>query len=673
MIIYRLAAREGIFIWNLLKKYKLVMIVLSALLTTIALMLLVRLPERMNSEPQSVTVAEVNGVYDLTGIEDLDDVPVILPPGSTYYPNTLLTPETAESAMPASTEQYDALRADYLSQRFIVELPDGSEIYTLAFTLSGRHAMRVYANGELVGQGGMPGATKKDTEVWENNLTCYATPKDGKLDIILQSAQFYHYSSGARLATLSIQNTASAPSSGLTNEAKGFLVMGALVCAAALLLFIYLLLSHTRATLYFALACLAMALRECVQTEVWTYFPINGKLSFVLEYLSVVLLAVFLCLYLGQYAKGRFLRTVQHTAVAGSICYGICLLFCDSVFYTSILQFYQVLLVLCIVPGISGLFWMMRRPTKEQTAALYGIAVFFLAAVSDIVMYSDLLGDGPNAPLSEMAMLVFMLAQTVSLFLMNNRVLTESKEVEQKLIAEKEALESLNRMKTEFLGNVSHELKTPLTVMSGYAQTTRQLAERVGELDGGEVSRRMKLISSEAERLSLMVGQVLDVTRMEEGHMAMEKRSCHVDEIIHAAVETHYPMLNKNANRLEIHIEPGLPAVSADPARISQVIVNLISNAVRFTANGLITISAKRKDTNIVVSVADTGTGITPDRLSHIFERYYHKEKSGVGQNTGTGLGLYICKHIVEQHGGKIWPESEEGRGTSVFFTLPIQ
>ncbi|MDD3231605.1 MAG: ATP-binding protein [Oscillospiraceae bacterium] len=628
----------------------------------------------MNNEPQSITIEEENGVYDLTGITDFGEAAAILLPGPAYYPNTLLTPESVDSSDPVSTEQYDALRADYLSQRFTVELPTNSGAYTLTLNLSGRHAMRVYVNGELVGQGGKPGATKQETEVWENNLTCYASPIDGKMDIILQSAQFYHYRSGARLSTLSIRNSAYAPGSGLTNETKGFLVMGAFVCAAALLLCIYLLLSHTKATLYFALACLSMALRECIQSQAWTDFSfLSGNTSFLLEYLSVVLLTIFLSLYLGQYAIGRFLHTVQYTAIIGSLLYGTSVLFCDSVFYTSMLQFYQALLVLCIVPGISGLFWTMWNPNKEQSAAIYGIAVFFLAAISDILMYNNVFGyQHPKTPISEAAMLVFVLAQTVSLFLMNNRVLAESKAVEQKLAAEKDALETLNCLKTEFLGNVSHELKTPLTVMSGYAQTTKQLAERPGELDCGEVSRRMKLISSEAERLSLMVGQVLDVTRMEEGRMAMERIPCHIDEIIHAAIETHYPMLNKYANRLEIHIEPGLPAVSADPMRISQVVVNLISNAVRFTSNGLITISAKREGTRIVACVADNGTGISLNRLSHIFERYYHKEKTGGGQNTGTGLGLYICKHIVEQHGGNIWIESEEGRGTSVFFTLPI-
>jgi signal transduction histidine kinase len=131
-------------------------------------------------------------------------------------------------------------------------------------------------------------------------------------------------------------------------------------------------------------------------------------------------------------------------------------------------------------------------------------------------------------------------------------------------------------------------------------------------------------------------------------------------------------MLNKNVNRLEIHIETGLPSICADPVRISQVIVNLISNSVRFTSNGLISISAKYEKKSVEVCVADTGTGIAPSFINHVFERYNTKEKKGAGQDTGTGLGLYICKYIIEQHGGQIWIESEEGKGTSVFFTIPV-
>ncbi|HWQ75795.1 MAG TPA: ATP-binding protein [Syntrophomonas sp.] len=660
--------KETAHIKRVTDRYQLPLILAAALLTVLAVMLLVGLPET----PEGVTVTEQNGIYDLTGIPALDETIVRLAPGSDYYPNTYLSPHDVDSAAAESTDRFEEIGADYLSQRYVLRLPDNSDTYLLTVELSGRHALRAYVNGRLAGQAGRPGTTKQDTEVWENNLTLYASAVDGEMEIILHSAQFYHARGGASLASVSLRKAEAALDPFSDLRIKGIIIMGALLCAAVLLLGIYLLLSRTRATLYFSLACIVMALREYLQSQAWVYFPISGNLSFMLEYLSLALLTVFLTMYLAQYAVGRFLRVIQYTAVLGSCIYGACVLLGDSIFYTSILKYYQLLLVACIVPGITVLFWHMRHPVREQGAAMFGIAVFFIAALYDILMYKAFWATGMNTPISEAAMLVFVLAQTASLFQMNNRVLVEAKAAEQKLEAEKAALESLNRLKTEFLGNVSHELKTPLTVMSGYAQTTKQLAGNRDTLEPSEVSRRMTLISSEAERLSLMVGQILDVTRMEEGRMVMEPVRCHADEIIHAAVETHYPILNKNQNRLDIRIESDLPAVHADPARIAQVIVNLISNAVRFTTDGMIVISAKKENANILICVSDTGMGIAAERLPHIFERYGKKQKSGVGQDTGTGLGLYICKHIVEQHGGEIRIESEEGRGTSVFFTLPL-
>lgn len=171
------------------------------------------------------------------------------------------------------------------------------------------------------------------------------------------------------------------------------------------------MLARTKATLYFALACVAMALREAIQSQAWTYFPLSGNRSFMLEYFSVVLLTVFLTLYLGQYADNRLLKGLRVTALAGSGIYGLCVLFGDSIFYTSVLTFYQVLLLLCIIPGVAGLFFGMQNPNKEQAAALYGIAVFFLSAVADIVMYLDIFGETEtNLPVSESTMLIFAVA-----------------------------------------------------------------------------------------------------------------------------------------------------------------------------------------------------------------------------------------------------------------------
>jgi signal transduction histidine kinase len=639
---------------------------LAALLTVIVLMVLVRLPE----DPKNVMVTEQNGVYDLTGITEPGDTIVTLPPGSTYYPSILLTPETADSAMPVGTDEFAALRVDYLSQRFMLKLPDNSDTYTLTFTLSGRHAMRVYVNGRLAGQTGNPGTAKQDTEVWENNITVTASAVDGKMDVILNSAQFYHYRSGANLATLNVEKAAGTVVPGLSEPIVGFLVTGALLCAAAVLLGIFLFLSHTKATLYFALACLVMALRECIQSQAWTYFPVSGNVVFMFEYMSVMLLTVFLSFYLRQYAITRFLRTTLYMAVAGSLVYGLILLLADSVFYTRALIFYQLLLIAAIVPGIGGLFWTIRRPNKEQATALYGIAVFYLAALADILMSGHLLGDGHNPTISEKAMLVFVLAQTVSLFLMNNRVLGEAKESEQKLAAEKAALESLDRMKTEFLGNVAHELKTPLAVVSGYAQDSRK--RLLEKNDAGEaLPGQMQLICAETERMSLMIGQVLDVTRIDEGRMTITPKKVSPAEIIQKTAETYFTMLNQNGNRLRLSLPESLPFMSADADRVGQVLLNLLSNAMRHTQNGQITIGAAEKEGFVEISVLDTGEGICPELLLRLFTRYATGSKK-TRTDSGTGLGLFICKHIVEAHSGTISAENQPGGGACFRFTLPI-
>lgn len=655
--------KEVLHINKVIFQHRLLFIILAAILTTVVLAVLSNLAWFIWGTPNSITVTDQNGSYNLSGINILDDTVIKLAPGSAYYPNTYLVPENAESAIPESTDSFDEIRADYLSQRFVIKIPDDDTVYAMTFSLSGRHAMRVYVNGKLTVQTGQPGTTKQSTEVWENNISFYAAAQDGKIDIILHSAQFYHAKRGASLAELNLSKTQASFDLFFSDRIKGMANMGALLCAAILLLGIFLMLSRTWATLYFALACIAMALRECLQSQAWTYFKIPGNLSFMLEYLSMVLLTVFLTLYLTKYASGKFLRIVQYTSLIGSCIYGLCLLG-DSIFYTSVLKYYQYLLIACIVPGISVLIWKMRRPTKEQGAAIYGIVVFFLAALSDIVMYSDIFGDQANIPISEVAMLVFVLAQTVSLFQMNNRVLGEAKAAEQKLEIEKTALESLNRLKTEFLGNVSHELKTPLTVVSGHAQL---ICSQLAGPEYAAIRDKSRIISSEADRLALMVGQVLDVTRIEEKKILLEKRLCHIDELIYQAVETHFPILNKGGNRLEINVGLDLPKVNADPGRITQVLVNVVTNALHHTKQGIITISAKEVDETMEISVSDTGKGIPEGELPKLFTRY----RSGSG-GAGTGLGLYICKYLVEEHGGAIRVESTVGKGTTVTFSLPL-
>ncbi len=665
-----MSAYPHITLSGTVKKHKLLFLIISAFLTAAVFVLLSSLLPSGEETGELLTINAVDAVYDLSGYTESAKQSFLLPAGDTYYPDTYLSPSEEAAAVAESVTNYDTIRAQYLSQRFEIELPDHADIYKITCRVSGRHALRIYINGTLVRQSGILGETKQTTQVWENNLTCYGVAKDGKMDVIVQTAQFYHQKRGASLAELVLENANT--SSGITDREKGLLVMGALFCASCFLFFIHLLHPVTGATLYFALACIVMAIRECLQSQAWTYFSwIPGNFSFLLEYFSVVLLTILLSLYLGQYGKGRFLRMIQMTAITGSILYGACVLFADSLFYTSVLLYYQILLIICILLGIGGIFRNLRSPSSEDWAALYGIAVFYIAAVRDILMYNDVFGDGPNEPISEAAMLVFVLAQALSLFLRNNRLVAEARSAEQRQFLEKEGLARLNQMKTEFLGNISHELKTPLMVVSGYAQNVKRTAEGRLDVNCEDIVQKMTLIVSETERLSLLVRQLLDLTRMDEGYMHMDKTPCYIDEIIYDAVNTHYPILNKNENQLDIRIAGPMPITHADSAKIAQVIINLIANASAHTKRGRITVTAAADEKNLKVLIADSGEGMSPEQLSGIFERYSHRH-SEKEQALGTGLGLPICKYIIEEHGGTIGAESQLGKGTVVSFTLPI-
>lgn len=150
--------------------------------------------------------------------------------------------------------------------------------------------------------------------------------------------------------------------------------------------------------------------------------------------------------------------------------------------------------------------------------------------------------------------------------------------------------------------------------------------------------------------------------------MVLEYSPCEMEGLVREVIETYFAVLNKNNNRLVLRIPIDLPPVQADSSRLKRVFVNLISNALKHTKNGTILLKAEDGDDGFVtVTVKDTGSGISEEDMPHIWERYY----KGKHSETGTGLGLFICKFIVESHGGKIWAQSTVGEGTSFMFTLP--
>ncbi len=230
--------------------------------------------------------------------------------------------------------------------------------------------------------------------------------------------------------------------------------------------------------------------------------------------------------------------------------------------------------------------------------------------------------------------------------------------------------EEAQRAKTAFVANVSHEFRTPLNMIIGLVDLMVESPEIYATVLSPEMRADLKVIHRNCEHLSNMINDVLDLTRMEAGRLALHKERVHLSQIIEAGVETIMPLIEKKRLSVAVKIPPDLPAIYCDNIRIQQVILNLLSNATRFTDDGGITVTVKRKAPQVWVSVADTGAGIRPEDVDTIFQPF---EQGGLWRGKGSsGLGLSISKRFVELHGGKMWLESELGVGTTFTFTLPI-
>jgi PAS domain S-box-containing protein len=227
-------------------------------------------------------------------------------------------------------------------------------------------------------------------------------------------------------------------------------------------------------------------------------------------------------------------------------------------------------------------------------------------------------------------------------------------------------LEKLDHTKTEFLSIVSHEFRTALTGIQGFSELIRD-----GGLEPDEVRAYGGYIFNDADRINRLIGDMLDLDRMESGRMSMRAGDIDINEVLAEAMAR----AGTAATPVEFKadLDPRLPIVVGDRDRLIQVVSNLVNNAIKYSPDGgTVTLSTRAEGGYALVSVTDTGLGIPPDEIGHVFERF-RRVRSGAAQSIpGTGLGLTIVKQIVEMHGGKIWVESAVGHGSAFHFTVPL-
>jgi signal transduction histidine kinase len=231
-----------------------------------------------------------------------------------------------------------------------------------------------------------------------------------------------------------------------------------------------------------------------------------------------------------------------------------------------------------------------------------------------------------------------------------------------------EKLEQIELMRRQLIADVSHELRTPLTAIKGSME---------GLIDGVLPAEHStyESVYREADRLQRLVEDLQELSRVESEGIKLALKPVNISPLIKNALQRMRPAFDHKKIKLESEIQEKLPRVKADEDRLLQVIINLLSNALQFTApKGRVKVIAKKNKNNLIVSIADNGVGIRQQDLEHIFERFYRADKSRSRQEGGgSGIGLTIAQSLVHAHGGRIWVESEEeGKGSVFHFSLPL-
>jgi signal transduction histidine kinase len=231
-------------------------------------------------------------------------------------------------------------------------------------------------------------------------------------------------------------------------------------------------------------------------------------------------------------------------------------------------------------------------------------------------------------------------------------------------------VEEASRHKSQFLANMSHELRTPLNAILGYAELV---------LDGiyGDAPEKMRnvleRIQTNGKHLLGLINDVLDLSKIEAGQLTLTLNDYSIKDMMHGVYVAVEPLAGNKKLNFKLEVPPNLPPARGDERRLSQVLLNLVGNAIKFTDTGEVAMKASAANGSYTIAVADTGPGIAEADQAKIFEEFQQSESTHTKAKGGTGLGLAIAKRIVEMHGGRLWVESALGNGSTFLFTVPLR
>lgn len=597
-----------------------------------------------------------NGVLDIRGLDVASNIYAVDGQWE-FYPGALYDPADFAAGAVGQPAQ-DASPSDWSCGTHRLRILARPNQYYALCGFSPDYAARVFVNGVQAAEYGRVSETEEGfvPRVGYMTVPLFSGP-DGEIELIVQYSNYVH-NDGGHIPPFEL----STPQNIEEFKAAGDLVSLAL-SGGLLLLAAYFLLSaavrNKPSFLCLALCCVLTALRD---QNFFVVHLLTPDTSWYLAYRALILIVMFMpvcvllmlkCQYWKASAQGPLWAYLGMAGAAGVL---VCLLPTRELVTISTLVYYLSIPYLAYLAfGVARVYLRRKKLEPADVLVLLGFVLLLTGLAYEALM------TGRSAQITRYGatacgMLGFVFLNAAAMSLRGQRQ-------EAELIASRsrsEMLEKMNQLNMDFLHKVAHELKTPLTVISGYAQLTgMQLAAgRVTE----EAPANLKTIQQEAQRLANMVTRLMEYSYGRKSELSFGPVKA--EELLESVGAIAVPMCVKNNNTVQV-LPCGPWQVHGNFEMLLQIFINLVVNASKNTQNGQITISAEDVGQKNVVlfRVADTGCGIDPALLPHIFEQ-------GVSSGGGSGLGLTICREAVEAHGGEIWVERTGPGGTTMAFTV---
>ncbi len=601
-----------------------------------------------------------NGVWDASDIDFSNSI-VYLHGNVAHIEGEMLLPHQFNDSEAVISDPIDFNQGR--TAKLLVNMPEDGyyRIHVI-----GDYARSLYVNGSYRGSFGTPAADAESFEPAYGEISVDAKADDNHFSIVLQGGNFTHRE-GSSYSNVIIGNTK------LVTWFIGFQSSLEILSMALLLV---LFVTHILMALVFrsrplnfcfSLLCLIYGVRLGLvgSKAIYDFFPsFPWDIAIRIEYLTIVLGAILILVIMRIHFKAMINKHVNNIFHGIFIVFAICYLFIDTITLSNTLipltATYTICIVyvtICLIIGFIQMANAKKKIIIPQVIAALSVIVLFYTAINDAMFFTNAGYFRISNSLAEIGIMIFSIFQAIAIFHSTMKTAEIARTAEREALAQAKLYEKLNRLKTIFLQDISHEMKTPLTVIS----TGVDYAMIAGD-PTDESKEALLIVREEAARLARMISAMVD---MASTVMGENRKRLNLATLLHKGLAS-INIIVKGTNTVLAHKIPNsLPHVYVDADNFMHVITNILSNAVRHTPQGEISVVATYDSQFITVTIRDTGEGIAEDLLPDVTKR-------GVSGHGGMGIGLYLSKMVVDSHGGNLSIESVQNEGTVVTFTVPI-